>query len=152
MQNETLILRPDRLVSAYAIAPLFGVMAWWLISCLSAGSFLSLRSLLLLPWGLMFGYPIILIAELLFVSPVIWAHRTFRLRWLNGVSACVIAAVVGVVLGFCFGLIPTAPGIQPKLNDMLGWAAVTAPSAVGVAIAFRLIAYQSAHVLKDASS
>lgn len=143
MRNSALILRPHRLVSAYAIAPLFGVVVAWLVECLASGGLLSVRSLFLLPWALMLGYPLILVTELALITPVVWAHRVYRFRWLNAFSACLIAATVGGILGFWFGSIPAAPGVHPPISGMFEMAVVTSATAVAVAFAFRMIAYQT---------
>jgi hypothetical protein len=144
MRNSPLTLQPKKLVQAYLIAPAFGALAAWFAECLVSGSLLSLRALLLLPWVMVFGYFLIVAAELTLVTPFVWAHRIYRFRWLNGAVACLLAIAVGAMLGFGFASIQVVPNVQTYLSERIAAALVVAAAAASVALTFRIIAYRQA--------
>ncbi len=132
-----------RLISGCAIASVAGAIAAWLAFSLAALDWAWLRALFLLPWVLLFGVPLIAIVELIFVPPLVWAFEKYRWPWFNGWTACLMALVLGSILGFAFGSLRAAPNVDPLLVDRLASAAVVAAPAVVVALTIRLVAYRA---------
>ena len=143
MGNSRLELRSDgRLGLAYAVAPLFAAGAAWITMTVLPGDFSLVRSLFLLPWVMLYGSILIGIAELIFVTPFVWAFQRYRWNWLSGWSACLLALAIGTLLGFSIGSIEVVPHVPPKLPERLGCALIFALPAVVVALTFRLIAFR----------
>jgi hypothetical protein len=139
MRNSRLKFRSEgSLAAAYLVAPVAGAATAWVVLAIAPLDGALLRSLFLLPWVMIFGTLVIAIAELILVTPFVWAFKTYRWGWLNGWSACLIASAVGASLGFMFGSIQTVPNVYPRLAEKLGVSLVVGFTALAVALTFRL--------------
>lgn len=163
MATSKLELKSARAIAcAYVVAPLPGLtgiwLFWFVFPLLSEPTNTHSVSQLLGLWiaVLVVGEPACLIAEALFITPILLGFRRHRWTWLNLWSATAIGFLLGFLVWLAFGSLPPTPGsfeisggvvhIANGIRTNAGWQTVyfgaLGAGAVGAVagVVFRMLA------------